>query len=150
MTAARAREHDDGAGPFPAASARMGADLEVPRPLRLILTAGWNLTESVGLPVAAYAVAAWAGGRDAGMVAGLVAIWVTAIVRKVVTGSVPSLLTITAIELTVQAAVVLATGDLWLFLLQFPLANLAMCVLFARTAGGSYPLPPLTSAGGVC
>jgi len=140
MTAAGAREHDDGAGPIPAASALMGRDLEVPRPLRLILTAGWNLTESVGLPVAAYAVAAWAGGRDAGMVAGLVVIWVTAVIRKVVTGSVPSLLTITAIELTVQAAVVLATGDLWLFLLQFPLANLAMCVLFARTAGGPDPL----------
>ena len=90
--------------------------------------------------MAAYAVAAWADGRDAGMVAGLVAIWVTAVIRKVVTGSVPSLLTITAIELTVQAAVVLATGDLWLFLLQFPLANLAMCLLFARTAGGPDPL----------
>jgi hypothetical protein len=51
-----------------------------------------------------------AGGRNAGMVAGLVAIWLTAVIRKVVTGSVPSLLTITAIELTVQAAVVLATG----------------------------------------
>ena len=140
MTGATARENDDGAGPVPAASDRMAGDLEVPRPLRLILTAGWNLTESVGLPVAAYAVAAWADGRDAGMVAGLVAIWVTAVIRKVVTGSVPSLLTITAIELTVQAAVVLATGDLWLFLLQFPLANLAMCVLFARTAGGSDPL----------
>jgi|ERR1700722_474215 len=140
MPAARAREHDDGAGPISAASARMGGDLEVPRPLRLILTAGWNLTESVGLPVAAYAVAAWADGRDAGMVAGLVAIWVTAVIRKVVTGFVPSLLTITAVELTVQAAVVLATGDLWLFLLQFPLANLAMCLLFARTAGGPDPL----------
>ena len=140
MPAARAREHDDGAGPIPAASARIGGDLEVPRPLRLILTAGWNLTESVGLPVAAYAVAAWADGRDAGMVAGLVAIWVTAVIRKVVTGFVPSLLTITAVELTVQAAVVLATGDLWLFLLQFPLANLAMCLLFARTAGGPDPL----------
>ena len=140
MTGATARDHDDGAGPFPAVAAPMAGDLEVPRPLRLILTAGWNLTESVGLPVAAYAVAAWADGRDAGMVAGLVAIWVTAVIRKVVTGSVPSLLAITAIELTVQAAVVLATGQLWLFLLQFPLANLAMCVLFARTAGGSDPL----------
>jgi hypothetical protein len=140
MTAARATEHDDGAGPFPAASARTAGDLEVPRPLRLILTAGWNLTESVGLPVAAYAVAAWAGGRNAGLIAGLAAIWLTAVIRKVVTGSVPSLLTITAIELTVQAAVVLATGQLWLFLLQFPLANLAMCVLFARTASGPDPL----------
>jgi hypothetical protein len=139
MTGVTAREYDDGAGPLPA-GARTAGDLGVPRPLRLILTASWNLTESVGLPVAAYAVAAWADGRDAGMIAGLVAIWVTAVIRKVVTGSVPSLLTITAIELTVQAAVVLATGDLWLFLLQFPLANLALCVLFARTAGGSDPL----------
>ena len=140
MTGATAREHDDGAGPLPAASVRMAGDLEVPRPLRLVLTAGWNLAESVGLPVAAYAVAAWADGRDAGMVAGLVAIWLTAVIRKVVTGSVPSLLTITAIVLTVQAAIVLATGNLWLFLLQFPLANLCMCVLFARTAGGPNPL----------
>ena len=118
----------------------MAGDLEVPRPLRLILTAGWNLTESVGLPVAAYAVAAWPGGRDAGMVAGLVTIWLTAVIRKVATGSVPSLLTISAVVLTVQAAVVLATGELWLFLLQFPLANLCMCLLFARTAGGPNPL----------
>ena len=39
-----------------------------------------------------------------------------------------------------QWAKVLATGELWLFLLQFPLANLCMCVLFARTAGGPNPL----------
>jgi len=140
MTAAGAGEHDDGAGTFPAASARTAGDLEVPRPLRLALTAGWNLAESAGLPVAAYAVAAWAGGRDAGTVAGLAAIWVTAVIRKVVTGSVPSLLTISAVVLTMQAAVVLATGQLWLFLLQFPLANLALCVLFARTARGPDPL----------
>jgi hypothetical protein len=118
----------------------MAGDLEVPRPLRLILTAGWNLAESAGLPVAAYAVAAWADGRDAGVIAGLVAIWLTAVIRKVVTGSVPGLLMITAVVLTVQAAVVLATGELWLFLLQFPLANLCMCVLFARTASGPDPL----------
>src|SRR3984957_12479024 len=120
--------------------ARVAGNLEVPRPLRLLLTAGWSLGESVGLPVAAYAVAAWLGGRDAGLVAGLVAIWLTAVIRKVVTGSVPSLLTISAVVLTLQAAVVLATGELWLFLLQFPLANLAMCGLFARTAGGPDPL----------
>ena len=35
--------------------------------------------------------------------------------------------------------VVLATGELWLFLLQFPLANLCMCVMFARTASGPDP-----------
>ena len=53
MTAATVRAPHDDAGPFPAASARMAGDLEVPRPLRLVLTAGWNVTESVGLPVAA-------------------------------------------------------------------------------------------------
>jgi hypothetical protein len=115
-------------------------DLELPRPLRLLLTAGWNLTESIGLPLAAYAIAAWFYGRDAGLVAGLAAIWLTALFRKIATGSVPGLLTISAIVLTLQTAVVLASGELWLFLLQVPLANLAMCVLFARTAGGSDPL----------
>jgi hypothetical protein len=114
--------------------------LEVPRPLRLILTAGWSLTESVGLPTAAYLLAAWLDGRDAGLVAGLAAIWLTALIRRAATGSVPSLLTISAAVFTVQTAVVLATGELWLFLLQFPLANLAMCVLFARTASGPNPL----------
>jgi hypothetical protein len=140
MTTAKVRARHDGAGPAPAPSARMAGDLEVPRPLRLILTAGWNLTESAGLPVAAYALAAWLGGRDAGLVAGLAVIWLTAIIRKVATGSVPSLLTISAVVLTLQTAVVISTGELWLFLLQFPLANLCMCVLFARTASGPDPL----------
>src|ERR1700689_4015073 len=123
MTAAIVRAQPDGAGSSPAADACMAGDLELPRPLRLLLTAGWNLTESVGLPVAAYVIAAWLDGRNAGLVAGLTAIWLTAIIRKVATGSVPSLLTISAIVLTVQTAVVLATGELWLYLLQFPLAN---------------------------
>lgn len=119
---------------------RAAADLEIPRPLRLLLTAGWNLTESIGLPVAAYAAVAWLYGRDAGLIAGLAAIWLTAVARKVATGSVPSLLTISAVVLTLQTAVVLASGELWLFLLQFPLANLAMFFLFARTARGADPL----------
>jgi hypothetical protein len=123
-----------------AASQDRPGDLEIPRPLRLLLTASWNLIESIGLPVAAYAAAAWLYGRDAGLVAGLAAIWLTALVRKVATGTVPSLLTISAVVLTLQAAVVLASGELWLFLLQFPLANLAMCFLFARTARGADPL----------
>ena len=140
MAAALGRARDDGAESSPAAGACTAGYLEVPRPLRLVLTAGWNLTESVGLPVAAYALAAWLDGRDAGLVAGLAAIWLTAISRKVATGSVPSLLTISAVVLTLQTAVVLATGELWLFLLQVPLANLCMCVLFARTARGPNPL----------
>jgi hypothetical protein len=139
MTAFPAGTDRDGAGHSLAAGALTAGDLEVPRPLRLVLTAGWNLTESAGLPVAAYVAAAWAGGRDAGMIAALAVIWLTAVVRKVVSGSVPSLLTISAVAFTVQAAVVLATGELWLFLLQFPLADLCMCVLFARTARGPAP-----------
>jgi hypothetical protein len=140
MTAAPNRARHDAARAFPAGVACMAGYLEVPRPLRLILTVGWNLTESVGLPVAAYALAAWLAGRDAGLVAGLAAIWLTAIIRKVATGIVPSLLIISAVVLTLQTAVVLATGELWLFLLQFPLANLCMCVLFARTARSPSPI----------
>jgi hypothetical protein len=90
--------------------------------------------------LAACALAAWLDDRDAGMIAGLAAIWLTAAIRKIATGSVPSLLAISALVFTVQAAVVLGTGELWLFLLQFPLANLAMGVLFARTASGPNPL----------
>jgi hypothetical protein len=140
MTAAVVRVRPDGARSSPAVNTRNAEDLEVPRPLRLFLTAGWNVSESVGLPVAAYAIAAWLDGRNAGLIAGLVAIWLTAVARKIVTGSVPSLLTISAIVLTIQTAVVLATGELWLYLLQFPLANFAMCVVFARTAAGPNPL----------
>ena len=131
-------------GTPPATLGPAGSDwaeaLEVPRPLRLLLTAGWSLTESIGLPAAAYLAAAGLDGRDTGLIAGLAAIWLTAIIRKAVTRSVPGLLVISAVVLTLQTAAVLATGELWLFLLQFPLANLCMCVLFARTAGGPDPL----------
>jgi hypothetical protein len=140
MTAATVGAAGDGGGSVPAADVRVADGLEVPRPLRLFLTAGWSLAESAGLPVAACALGAWIYGRDAGLVAGLAAIWVTAVIRKVATGSVPSLLVMSAVVLTLQTAVVLATGVLWLFLLQFPLADLCMCVLFARTAGGANPL----------
>ena len=43
----------------------MAEHLELPRPWRLMLTAGWNLAESLGLPVAGYAIGAQLGGRDA-------------------------------------------------------------------------------------
>ena len=114
--------------------------LEFPRPLRLLGTVSWSLIESAGLPIGALAVGAWLYGRDAGLLAGLVATWLTALIRKIATGSVPSLLTITALVLTMQTAMVLATGQLWIYLLQFPAANLVMCVLFARTALGPHPL----------
>src|SRR4249919_1732988 len=118
----------------------MREHLELPRPLRLLRTATWSLTESAGLPLGAAALGAWLYGRDAGLLAGLVATWLTAIIRKIATGSVPSLLTISAVVLTLQTAMVLTTGQLWLYLLQFPAANLVMCVLFARTARGPSPL----------
>jgi uncharacterized membrane protein len=114
--------------------------LELPRPWRLMLTAGWNLAESLGLPVAGYLVGAELGGRDASMVMAAAAVWLAAAVRQATTRSVPGLLVISALVLTLQAVVVLATGSVLLFLLQFPLANLALCVLFGRTAPTRKPL----------
>jgi hypothetical protein len=118
----------------------MAEHLELPRPLQLLRTVGWNLTESVGLPLAAFALAAWLGGRDAGLLAGLAAIWITAGVRKLATGSVTGLVMISALVLTLQTVVAVATGNMWIFLLHFPLANLCLCLLFARTARGPNPL----------
>jgi hypothetical protein len=114
--------------------------LELPRPWRLIVTAGWNLAESLGLPVAGYLVGAKLGGEDAGMVMATAVVWLTVAVQKVATRSVPGLLTISALVLTLQTAVVIATGSALVFMLQFPLANLALCVLFARTAPTRKPL----------
>jgi hypothetical protein len=118
----------------------MAEDLELPRPCRLLRTVFWNLTESVGLPGIGYVVGQELAGRNAAMLAGAGVLWLTALVRKVVTGSVPGLVTISALVMTVQAAVVVATGSVWFFLLQFPLANLAMALLFARTAPTRKPL----------
>jgi uncharacterized membrane protein len=118
----------------------MADHLELPRPLRLLRTAAWSLTESFGFSFAAFAVVAWLYGRDPGLLAGVGATWITALVRKIATGSVPGLLTISAVVITVQTAVVIATGDLWIFLLHFPLGNLVMCLLFARTARSANPL----------
>jgi hypothetical protein len=114
--------------------------LELPRPWRLLLTVGWNLAESLGLPLAGYLVGARLGGQAAGMAAATAVIWLTAAVRKVGTGSIPGLLMISALVLTLQTALVIATGSVLLFLLQFPLANLALCVVFARTAPTRKPL----------
>ena len=119
--------------------------VEFPRPLRLVGTISWSLIESAGLPVGALALGAWLYGRDAGLLAGLAAVWLVALIRRIATGTVPSLLWITAVVLTLQTAMVLATGLLWIYLLQFPAANLIMSVLFARTARGPHPLVAVTS-----
>jgi hypothetical protein len=105
-----------------------------------MLTAGWNLAESLGIPVAGYFAGAAAGGRDAGMIAATAVVWLTVIGRKIITRSIPGLLMISALVLTVQTAVVLITGSVLFFLLQFPLANLGLCLLFARTAPTRKPL----------
>jgi hypothetical protein len=114
--------------------------LELPSPCRLLLMVGWNLGESLGLPAAGYLVAAALSGQQAGMVAATVVVWLTAVVRKLATGSVPGLLVISALVLTLQTALVVGTGSGLVFLLQFPLANLALCLLFARTAPTGKPL----------
>jgi hypothetical protein len=114
--------------------------LELPHPWRLLWTAGWNMAESVGLPFGAYVVCTDVAGRDPGLLAGLGVVWLLIAFRKVTSGSVSSLLMISAAVLTVQTAVVIATGNVWMYMLQFPLANLAMCVIFAWTAPTHKPL----------
>jgi hypothetical protein len=114
--------------------------LELPRPARLLRTAGWNLAESFGLPTGAYVLAAAFAGRDAGLWAMLAVIWLTAVLRKLLTGSVPGLVTISLIVLTVQTVAAIATGNLLIFLVHFPIANLALCLVFARTARGHSPI----------
>ena len=116
------------------------SDLELPAPARLALTAGWNLAESFGLPLVAYAVGDRLGGQGLGMAAAAGMVWLTAAARKVLAGAIPRLLVVSGLVLTLQAALVLATGSVLFFLLQFPLANLALCLLFARTAPTGKPL----------
>ena len=118
----------------------MSECLELPRVGRLLRTAGLNAAESFGLPVGGYAVAASLAGRDAGLWAMLAAIWVTAVIRKLVTGSVPSLVMISLVVLTVQTVAAIATGNLLIFLVHFPLANLGLCIVFAWTARGDSPI----------
>ena len=114
--------------------------LELPHPRRLLWTAAWNVAESVGLPFGAYVVVTDTVSPDAGLLAGTAVVWLLIAIRKLVSGSVSSLLMISAIVLTIQTAVAISTGYMWMFQLQFPLANLAMCVVFARTAPTRKPL----------
>ena len=106
----------------------------------LLRTTAWNFAESFGLPTAGYVLAAAFAGRNAGLWAMLGIIWLTAVIRKVVTRSVPGLVSISLIVLTVQTLAAIITGNLWIFLLHFPLANLGLCLLFARTARGNSPI----------
>jgi hypothetical protein len=116
------------------------ADLELPRLWRLIGTAGWNLAESLGLPAGAYVVGAALAGQAVGMVAATGVMWASVAVRKLASRGVPGMLMISALVLTLQTVLVVATGSTLVFLLQFPLANLALCILFARTAPTREPL----------
>src|ERR1700689_5662744 len=79
--------------------------LELPRPARLVRTAGVNLAESFGLPTGAYILAAWLAGRNAGLWAMLAAIWLTPATRRLLTGAVPALGRISLIVLTGHAVV---------------------------------------------
>jgi hypothetical protein len=114
--------------------------LELPHPRRLLRTSAWSMAESVGLPFGTYVVITDVVSPDAGLLAGTAVVWLLIALRKILTGSVTSLLTISALVLTVQTAVAVSTGFLWMFQLQFPLGNLAMCVMFARTAPTRKPL----------
>jgi hypothetical protein len=114
--------------------------LELPRPRRLLRAAVWNVAESVGLPFGAYVVITDLVSPDAGLLAGTAVVWLLIAIRKIASGSVSSLLMISALVLTIQTAVAISTGYMWMFQLQFPIANLAMCVVFARTAPTRRPL----------
>jgi hypothetical protein len=114
--------------------------LELPHPRRLLWTSAWTMAESVGLPFGTYVVVTDVVSPDAGLLAGTAVVWLLILLRKVITGSVTALLTISALVLTVQTAVAISTGYMWMFELQFPLGNLAMCVMFARTAPTRRPL----------
>jgi hypothetical protein len=114
--------------------------LELPHPRRLIWQSAWSMAESVGLPFGTYVVVTDVVSPDAGLLAGTAVVWLLIAARKIATGSVTKLLMISALVLTVQTAVAVSTGFLWMFELQFPLGNLAMCVMFARTAPTRTPL----------
>jgi hypothetical protein len=114
--------------------------LEIARPWPLLRTASWSLAEAAGIPAAAYLGVSALAGSAAGVIAGLLAVWLMVVARKLVSGKVPGLLMISALLLCVQAALVLATGQAWIYLLQFPMAKLILSVLFARSAWTADPL----------
>jgi hypothetical protein len=114
--------------------------LDLPHPRRLIWTSMWSMAESVGLPFGTYVAVTDLVSPDAGLLAGTGVVWLLIVARKLLTGSVTSLLAVSALVLTVQTVVAISTGYVWMFEFQFPLGNLAMCVMFARTAPTRKPL----------
>jgi hypothetical protein len=60
------------------------------------LTAGWNLAEALGLPVAGYLAGAMLGERAVGMVAATGVVWLTVAVRRMAAGSVPGCCAVSA------------------------------------------------------
>jgi hypothetical protein len=76
----------------------------------------------------------------AGTAAGWAATWLGVVVRKLATGQVPGLSMISAAMLCLQAALVFATGQAWIYLLRFPLAKLVLSPLSARSAPAGQPL----------
>jgi hypothetical protein len=114
--------------------------LELPRPWRLLRTFGWSIAEAAGLPLAAYLAADAIAGLDAGILAGLGAVWLVVALRKLVCGKVPGLVMLSAVLLCIQTGLVLATGQVWIYLLQFPVAKLVLSLLFARSAPTEVPL----------
>lgn len=114
--------------------------VELPRPWLLIRSIVWSLAEAAGLPFAAYLIGDAVAGSSVGLLAGLGTAWLVVAVRKLVTRTVPGLLLISAIALTLQTALVFATGQEWIYLLQFPLAKLVLSLLFARSAPTEHPL----------
>src|SRR5260221_5001618 len=98
----------------------MPEHLELPRPLQLLRVMAWSLSESLGIPVAAFAIAGCLAGRDAALLAGLAVTWITVVVRRLVAGSATALLAISAIFLCIPTAVDLSTGNLSIVLLRFP------------------------------
>jgi len=101
---------------------------------------GWNLVESLGLPTVGYLTGQALGGRDAAMLTATGIICLIAVLRRVIAGSVPGLVVISAVMMSVQTLIMVTTGSDWVFLLHFPLANMAMAVAFARTAQTATPL----------
>lgn len=114
--------------------------LRLPRPWRLVRKSAWSLAEAAGLPLGAYLAGDALAGRDAGLLAGLAVAWLIVAARKVIGGQVPGLVMISALVLSVQTVLVFATGQTWIYLLQFPIAKLTLSLLFARSASTEHPL----------